>query len=294
MTTAIETWKQRIIACRRQRSKTDSEQWDRTAGWYDSWVLENDYVDRVLPYLQKALPIDARVLEIGSGTGAFTLPLACAARGVLAIEPSQRMREHLNDNLQAAGLSNVTLLPDRIEESLPDIQGYGPFQLIFASFSLYNILDIDLVIDNLLPLTWHLMILLGTGAPSIWSQDLYRRFTGEERVIPPQLDLLYPVLLEMGLYADVRIFNASQNYLYASEQALIDWWIERLKLPSSHRRELQEALRPLISKRDGQVGIFQKRTMALVDIDREKQRQKDLQKINPNIISYSSITRRPS
>jgi len=279
--TALEVWKQRIIACRRQRSQTDSEQWDRTASWYGSWVQENDYVDRVFPYLQEALPADARVLEIGSGTGAFTLPLARAAGEVLAIEPSRPMREHLDDNLQAAGLSNVNLLPERIEESLPDVQDQGPFQLIFSSFSLYNIPDIDLVIGNLLPLTRHLMILLGTGAPSIWSQDLYRQFSGEERVIPPQLDLLYPVLLEMGLYADVRILNASQNYLYASEQALIDWWMERLKLPPSRRRELQDALRSLILKRDGQVGIFQERKMALVDIDREKQNPKDLHNINP-------------
>ena len=279
--TALEVWKQRIIACRRQRSQTDSEQWDRTASWYGSWVQENDYVDRVFPYLQEALPADARVLEIGSGTGAFTLPLARAAGEVLAIEPSRQMREHLDINLQAAGLSNVNLLPKRIEESLPDVQDQGPFQLIFASFSFYNIPDIDLVIGNLLPLTRHLMILLGTGAPSIWSQDLYRQFSGEERVIPPQLDLLYPVLLEMGLYADVRILNASQNYLYANEQALIDWWMERLKLPSSRRRELQDALRPLISKQDGQAGIFEVRKMALVDIDREKQRPKDLQNINP-------------
>jgi len=279
--TALEAWKQRIIACRRQRSQTDSEQWDRTASWYGSWVQENDYVDKVFPYLQEALPADARVLEIGSGTGAFTLPLACAAGEVLAIEPSRTMREHLDDNLQAAGLSNVNLLSERIEESLPNIQSRGPFQLVFASFSLYNIPDIDLVIGNLLPLTQHLMILLGTGARSIWSQDLYRQFSGEERVIPPQLDLLYPVLLEMGLFADVRIINASQNYPYDNEKALIDWWMERLKLPSSRRRELQDALRPLILKRDGQVGIFQKRKMALVDIDREKQNRKDLHNTNP-------------
>lgn len=281
MTTALEAWKQRIIACRRQRSQTDSKQWDRTAVWYGSWVQENDYVDLVFPYLQEALPADARVLEIGSGTGAFTLPLARTAGEVLAIEPSRAMREHLDGNLQAAGLSNVNLLPERIEESLSYVQNQGPFQLIFASFSIYNIPDIDLVIGNLLPLTGHLMILLGTGARSIWSQDLYHQFSGEERVIPPQLDLLYPVLLEMGLYADVRILNASQNYLYANEQALIDWWMERLKLPPSRSRELLDFLRPLIIKRDGQVGIFQERKMALVDIDREKQNPKDLHNINP-------------
>ncbi len=281
MTTALKAWKQRIIACRQQRSQTDGEQWDRIADWYDSWVQGNDYVDKVFPYLKEALPAGARVLEIGSGTGAFTLPLARAAREVLAIEPSRVMREYLDGNLQAAGLSNVTLLTERIEESLPEVQDQGPFQLIFASFSLYNLLDIDLVIGNLLPLTGHLMILLGTGTPSIWSQDLYRQFSGEERVIPPQLDLLYPVLLEMGLYADVRILNASQNYLYDSEQALIDWWMERLKLIPSRRRELQDALRPLITKRDDKAGIFEVRKMALVDIDREKQLPKDLHNINP-------------
>ncbi|MCK4489805.1 MAG: hypothetical protein KAU23_06065, partial [Anaerolineales bacterium] len=89
MTTALEAWKQRIIDCRQQRSQTDGEQWDRIADWYDSWVRGNDYVDKVFPYLKEALPAGARVLEIGSGTGAFTLPLAQATEEVLAIEPSR-------------------------------------------------------------------------------------------------------------------------------------------------------------------------------------------------------------
>jgi len=270
--TAIEAWKHQIDACRQQRSKTDDvEYWNQADCWYDNWVQDNDYVEKILPHIQTYPQADAHVLEIGAGTGGFTVPLARTAAQVVAVEPSQYMRAKLLQNLRQAGLFNVQIIPGRIEDSMDAATQFAPYNLTFAAFSLYNIENIDVLIRSLLPLTQHLAILLGTGAPSPWRQELYCQFKGEARQVSPQLNLLYPVLLEMGIYANVEIIISSQNYIYSTEEKLVDWWMDHLQLEEHRRDDLDSALFPWRSMRDGQVGIFQERLMALVWIDRNKQ-----------------------
>ena len=270
--TAIEAWKHQIDDCRQQRSKTDDvEYWNQAGGWYDNWVQDNDYVEKILPRIQTYLKADAHVLEIGAGTGGFTVPLARTAAQVVAVEPSQYMRAKLLQNLRQAGLSNVQIIPGRIEDSMSAAGQFAPYNLTFAAFSLYNVANIDELIRSLLPLTQHLAILLGTGATSPWSQELYRQFKGEARQVSPQLNLLYPVLLEMGIYANVETIISSQNYIYPTEEKLVDWWMDHLQLEEHQRDDLDSALFPWRSTRDGQAGIFQERLMALVWIDRNKQ-----------------------
>ncbi len=271
MTTALERWKDQIELCRQDRSEHDAQHWKKAAGWYQTWVRENDYVENGLPYLQPLLGRGAQVLEIGAGTGAFTIPLAQKADRLIAVEPSSGMREILNEKRKRGGHKNSQVLPQKIEDCLSLIREAAPFQLIFASFSLYNVKQIDVLLETLLPLTNYLAILLGSGSVSPWKQSLYQRFRGESRVIPPQLDFLYPVLLDMGLYADVDIIPTSQNYVFSDWDGLISWWRNKLQVEGHQREELREALLPLITKRNGHVGIFQERLMALVCLDRDKQ-----------------------
>jgi hypothetical protein len=109
---------------------------------------------------------------------------------------------------------------------------------------------------------------MGIGEPREWHRALYRRFRGGEPVPPPQIQYLYPLLLEMGIYADVQVFWTSYNYVYDSEEALVEWWQRRLRLAETERPALREALLLLTERRDGQIGIYQRSRAALVWIER--------------------------
>ncbi len=54
------------------------------------------------------------VLEIGSGRGALTLPLARSVGHVVAVEKDRYLAESLEQKLSGAGISNVTLINDDI------------------------------------------------------------------------------------------------------------------------------------------------------------------------------------
>ncbi len=59
---------------------------------------------------------ESRVLEIGPGLGALTIPAARKAGAVWAVETDRRLLELLHTELQAAGIENVTLVASRIQD----------------------------------------------------------------------------------------------------------------------------------------------------------------------------------
>ncbi|MGY4707349.1 class I SAM-dependent methyltransferase [Candidatus Bipolaricaulota sp. J31] len=265
---ALREWQAYVRTWREARGETDDRAWQRLAGWYDSWVRNNDYVDLVLPRLIPLVGPRARVLEIGPGSGAFTIPLARAAGELVALEPSAAMREVLSRNLEKAGLANVRIVPRRAEEGLGELE--GPFDLALASHSLYNVEPIDEVIRELIRLARHTVILMGTGEQWGWYRDLHRRLKGEDRISPPHFRQFYAVLLEMGIYADVEIIWTSANYVFADEEDMVEWWDRHFGLGGEKRDELRSALLRVAERRGNRIGIYERRRMALVRIDRER------------------------
>ena len=267
---ALQHWQQAVSACQQQRSQPDQEMWDSLSTWYDRWVENNDYVSLVLPRLRRFINPITRLLEIGPGSGGFTLPLAPAVAEIVAVEPSPQMRQLLAAKLHRAGLNNVHLVPARIEEGLEQAAQRAPYDLALASYSLYNVGPIDTVIHGLLEQTRHVVILLGTGLHKSWSVALHRQLAGEEPHSPPQLLHLYPVLLEMGITPDVEIIWRSINYVYNDKDELVRHWLRHFHLANDRRDELWSALEPFTERRGRHIGLYHHAPMALVWIDRER------------------------
>lgn len=264
--TALRQWQDQVAACRAGRLDTEDEAWQRMAEWFPDWVRYNDYVhlvtNRVLPAIRPA----GRVLEIGPGSGAFTLALAGVVGEVVALEPSAAMRAVLTRNLTQARITNVRLVPQTIEDGVESLP--GTFNLALASHSHYNVQSIDTVIRALVRRSDSVVLLISTGERQEPEAALWQRFWGREPIPPPQLPLLYPLLLELGIYADVEVFWTSHNYVHTSEEALVDWWLRHLQLTEADRPALRAALSPLTEAYDGHIGIYRRSRSALVWIER--------------------------
>jgi hypothetical protein len=129
---------------------------------------------------------------------------------------------------------------------------------------------INVVIQGLVCLARHVFIVMGSGEQRKWYQRLHRRFTGKDRVSSPHFQYFYAVLLEMGIYADVEIIKTSVNYVYNSEEELIEWWMRHFRLEEDCREELNTAIMQIAERRGNHIGIFDHRRTALVQIDRER------------------------
>jgi len=266
-TTALAHWQARIDACRRDRMESAETLWERLATWYDLWSAHNDYVERVLPRLLELAGPAERILEIGPGTGAFTLPLARSAAELVVIEPSSNMCAALRKNLAQAGASNVTIIQQRAEDAVNEVA--GQFDLALASHSLYDVRALATLIERLLRLAQHTVILMGTGDRRDWYQSLHRRLKGGERQPSPHFGDFYPVLLERGIYADVEILPTSYNYVFDSDEDMFDWWAHHFGVTSEHPT-LRATLVERAERRGQTIGLYDENRTALIAIDRRR------------------------
>jgi len=81
----------------------------------------------VLEFLFEHLPPSSgapRLLELGCGTGLFTLPVAAKGYEVTAVDISEGMLGELGAKLEAESLANVRLRKTDVEELSPDDGGY--------------------------------------------------------------------------------------------------------------------------------------------------------------------------
>lgn len=77
-----------------------------------------------------------RVLDIGAGPGAFTLPFAERAAEVVALEPAGTMVVKLRERIAKKGLKNIRVVQQAWEEVDVKREGMsGKFDLVFASMT---------------------------------------------------------------------------------------------------------------------------------------------------------------
>ncbi len=84
--------------------------------------------DGVRAFLNDHLPVSGRLLELGCGTGLFTLPAARRGYEITAVDISANMIAELRRKLDAAALGGVTLLKADVE----DLGGLDPFDGVYG------------------------------------------------------------------------------------------------------------------------------------------------------------------
>ena len=79
---------------------------------------------------------ESRVLDIGAGPGAWTLPLAEQSRHVTALEPANVMADILKSRLRESGVANVSIKRETWQSADLDALGWrNAFDLVFAAMT---------------------------------------------------------------------------------------------------------------------------------------------------------------
>ncbi len=109
--------------------------WDQFAPWYDKWVSRGAYHTPLLRELSQMVEPQWRILDIGAGTGALSIPILSIGCDVTALEPSVGMRRLFNRKCEKLFIADIDFMEEKWENQ--DLKHIRPFDLIIACNSIH-------------------------------------------------------------------------------------------------------------------------------------------------------------
>ena len=155
-------------------------------------------------FLLSQIDGDTTVLDIGAGTGSWSILLARKARQVTALDPSPAMLEVLRENVEAEGLDNVVIA----QGAWPEAE-VAMHDVSLCSHAMYGVADLPLFVRRMMAVTRRRCFLL-MRAPVVGSvmTQAAQRVWGQPHD-SPNFVVAYNVLMQMGIYANVLMENTA-------------------------------------------------------------------------------------
>lgn len=257
METAVERWgsmlkarAQQMDAAYARLGRTSADFWDRRARRFHSTTKDVALQDPLLRRLQSVITSQTSVLDVGAGTGRFTLALALTARHITAVEPNAAMLGYLLHDASEQGFTNITTMQTNWQDAPEDLAA----EVVICSHVLYPIVDIEPFLAKLYQATHHTCyIYMRAISIDALTGHLWQHFHRDERRLPPGYIHALDVLYEMGLYADVEIVTLPVILNYPSLEIAVEEVSEQLILPGDEktREELRQLLQEWLVERDG-------------------------------------------
>jgi 2-polyprenyl-3-methyl-5-hydroxy-6-metoxy-1,4-benzoquinol methylase len=259
MDTAVERWNalinaraQQMDAAYARLGRTSADYWDRRASSFRRWTKESTASDPLFLIIRSQVTPQATLLDVGAGTGRFTLALAPLVQHVTAVEPNATMLDYLRHDAREEGLANISYVPSTWHDAPDNLCA----DIAICSHVLYAIKDIVPFLTKLQAATRHACYISMRATPfDTITAPLWRHFHGDERQYPPSYIHVLDVLYEMGIYANVEITGSppSRQFQYPSVDEAVESLLEQLILPNDEqtRDELRRSLEQWLVQQDG-------------------------------------------
>ncbi len=250
----------RLVAKRMQGMRADrtEDQWKDLAEYYDEWCRLTNYPGKILDRVLSFLDRDFRILEIGPGTGAFTIPVAEHVKEVVALEPSGAMINVLERKINEKGIDNIRIIKSGLEEA--ESEKIGKFDIVLAAYSL-GVRDFRTAIEKMNSFSGKYCIIIdgdrtmNDGVRT--AERILREKLGMER--RPYLPYLFKAdaLRQMGIHANIEIVDSRADvpwglYIRDRKNRYRARW--RGGIEDELRTDLKD--RGLLVKRDGKTYII--------------------------------------
>lgn len=167
--------------------------------------------DPLLDFILEEIDAPDTVIDIGPGTGRWTIPLARAVKSVTAIEPVPAMVDILKENIGNAGLSNVDILSQTWEEASPQIHDN-----VICAHGMYSSPDLVMFVRKMERFSRKRCCLAmrmppADGILGELSLEIYGC-----RHDSPDAVIAYNALYAMGIHANVLVENDIANWADAT------------------------------------------------------------------------------
>ncbi len=234
--------------------RTSHDFWSRRAPSFHRATRDTATADPIFARLRRAVGRRTTVLDVGAGTGRFTVALTPLARRVVAVEPNPHMRTYLEEEVRHRGLANVEVVPAEWQDAPVELQA----DVVLCSHVLYPILDVERFLRKLDRAAQRQCFLyLRADHPDRVTSPLWQHFHGEPRRLPPTYIAAVDVLAEMGIFADVEIVPHQPSWRWDSLDDATDELLENLILADTApiRAELRRLLAAFLVEQGGSLAL---------------------------------------
>src|SRR5215831_16667523 len=129
MESAVQRWDEMLNARAQQMDaayarlgRTSADFWERRACGFHRSTKDTIGSDPFYLRLRNIVSPESSVLDVGAGTGRFSLALAPQSKHVTAVEPSAAMLEYLRQDAAERGLSNISYLKTTWQDAPDDLE----------------------------------------------------------------------------------------------------------------------------------------------------------------------------
>lgn len=257
MQTAVERWQelldaraQQVDAAYARLGRTSKDFWDRRAKHFHRSTQGSVSSDPLFLKLRHEVTPATMVLDVGAGTGRFTLALAPHVRHVIAVEPNAVMLGYLRRDATEQGLENISYY----QKSWQDAPGDLSADIVICSHVLYPIRDIVPFLEKLRSVARAAcyIYMRSTHVDAV-TAHLWQHFHGDERRLPPGYIHALDVLYDMGIYTNVEVVKLPSFTAYTTLEEAVQELTEQLILPDDEKTqgELRSLLNDWLVEREG-------------------------------------------
>jgi hypothetical protein len=207
----VEEWR-RLVREREApaHGHSDPRYWDRRAASFARNT--SGRADHFLEVLEPFIVPRKTLIDVGAGAGRHAVPLAERLEWVTAVEPSEGMRSHL------PALPNLTVVASSWEDA-----EVAPADLVICSHVLYGVENVVPFVEKMeRAARERVFVMLREGSVPHPASVLRDRIAPSPLPRITQFSDLFMVLLQLGIYPDVKFVSYPVVNRYASLDAAIE------------------------------------------------------------------------
>ena len=240
--------------------------WDKYATQFNEYIVQSK--ERTEEQISKIkLNPEYTVLDIGAGTGRLAIPIAKRIKTVTAIDPSKGMLTYLQENVEKEGVKNITCINKRWEDIKLGVD-IEPHDVVIASHSL-GMLDMEEALAKI-NATAKRCVYLFSFAGRWLDGGLWKVVYGETHSTWSDYIYLYNILHDMGICANVEIWDSEFEQRYNSLDDAVNRWREMYDMPSEKEGVLRGHLSKMLVENDGKLCLKRKSKSAMIWWKKEK------------------------
>jgi hypothetical protein len=255
----IARWREMYDAEREQAERVTepgfthgSDYWAPQSAQFAAAARRVAQPDSFMRFLLPHLRVDDVLLNIGAGSGRHEPVLSRAAAQIVALEPSQSMRDQLERRIEEEQLSNVQIVADAWPTA-----AIPRCDILISSHVVYSVREIGPFLERMnVGAQRACFLFLAIRHPSSFMSPFWERFHGQPRLqLPGALECLN-ALYQLGIPARLTLVPSPSRFRFADAQEALADIRRRLRFTPDPARdaEIVNAIDDLL-ERDEEGGL---------------------------------------